>query len=46
MKKIPNEKVDEELIKEVESKEHYSTGMIILYFVLYILGLKYSENIE
>ncbi len=43
-KKIHNEKIDEERIKEVESKEHYSIGMILLYLVLGILGLKFGAD--
>lgn len=43
-KKIHNEKIDEEIIKEVESKEHYSIGMIILYMILGILGLKFGAD--
>ena len=43
-KKIHNEKIDEEIIKEVESKEHYSIGMIIVYMILGILGLKFGAD--
>lgn len=43
-KKIHNEKIDEERIKDVESKEHYSIGMILLYLVLGVLGLKFGAD--
>lgn len=43
-KKIHNKKIDEEIIKEVESKENYSIGTIIIYMVLGILGLKFGAD--
>ena len=43
-KKIHNEKIDEEIIKEVESKENYSIGTIIIYMILGILGLKFGAD--
>ena len=43
-KTIHNEKIDEEMIKDVESKENYSMGMIILYMILGILGLKFGAD--
>ncbi len=43
-KAIHNEKIDEEIIKDVESKENYSMGMIILYMILGILGLKFGAD--
>lgn len=43
-KKLHNEKIDEEIIKEVEAKENYSVGMIILYTILGILGLKFGAD--
>ena len=43
-KKVKNEKIDEEIIKEVESKENYSVFMIVLYFILGILGLKFGAD--
>ena len=32
------------MIKDVESKEHYSMGIIILYMILGILGLKFGAD--
>ena len=43
-KKLHNEKIDEKIIKEVESKENYTIGMIILYMILGILGLKFGAD--
>lgn len=43
-KKIHNEKIDEEMIKDVKSKENYSMGMIVLYMILGILGLKFGAD--
>ncbi len=43
-KKMHNEKIDEEIIKEVEAKENYPIGMIILYILLGILGLKFGAD--
>ncbi len=43
-KKIHNEKIDEEIIRDVESKENYSMGMIVLYMILGILGLKFGAD--
>ena len=43
-KKEKNEKIDGEIIKEVESKENYSIGMIIVYMILGILGLKFGSD--
>ena len=43
-KKIHNKKIDEEIIKEVESKKNYSIGTIIIYMVLGILGLKFGAD--
>lgn len=43
-KKINNKKVDEERIKEVESKEHYSIPMIVIFIILGLLGLKFGAD--
>ncbi len=43
-KKIYNEKIDEEIIKSVETKENYSIGIIIIYTILGILGLKFGAD--
>lgn len=43
-KQIKNEKIDEEIIKEVKAKENYSTVMIIVYMILGILGLKFGSD--
>ena len=44
-KKINNKKIDEEIIKEVKSKENYSIGTIIIYIILGILGLKFGSDL-
>jgi len=41
---IKNQKIDEELIKDVESKAKYSVGTIIVYMILGILGLKFGAD--
>lgn len=43
-KQIKNEKIDKEIIEDVESKEHYSIGIIIIYMILGILGLKFGSD--
>lgn len=43
-RKIKNEKIDEEIIKEVESKEKSSIVTIIIYLVLGIIGLKFGSD--
>ena len=43
-KKFHNEKIDEEIINEVKSKENYSIIMIIIYTILGILGLKFGGD--
>lgn len=43
-KKIHNEKADEEMIKEVKSKENYSIFSIIIYAILGVLGLKFGSD--
>lgn len=44
-KKIKNEKIDEEIIKDVESKENCSAFEIIIYMILGILGLKFGSDL-
>ena len=43
-RKLHNEKIDEEIINEVKSKENYSVITIIIYIVLGILGLKFGAD--
>lgn len=43
-KKINNKKIDEEIIKDVKSKENYPTITIIIYLILGILGLKFGSD--
>ena len=43
-KKFHNEKIDEEIINEVKSKENYSIIVIIIYTILGILGLKFGGD--
>lgn len=43
-KKFKNEKIDQEIIKDVETKENSSIGTIILYLVLGIVGLKFGAD--
>ena len=43
-KKLNNEKINEEIIKEVKSKENYSIIKIIIYMILGILGLKFGAD--
>lgn len=43
-KKIHNNKIDKELIKEVKSKENYSIITIIIYIILGVLGLKFGAD--
>lgn len=42
--KMKNNKLDEEIINEVKSKDKYSTGLIILYSIFGILGLKFGAD--
>lgn len=42
--RIKNKKIDEEIIADVVSKEHYSIGTIIVYMILGILGLKFGSD--
>lgn len=44
-KKVKNEKIDEEIIKDVESKENCSAFEIIIYMILGILGLKFGSDL-
>ncbi len=43
-KKLKNEKIDEEIIKEVKSKETNSISTIIVYMILGIVGLKFGSD--
>lgn len=43
-KKLKNKTVDDEIIKDVESKEINSIPVIILYLILGILGLKFGSD--
>lgn len=43
-KKLKNKNVDDEIIKDVESKEINSIPVIILYLILGILGLKFGSD--
>lgn len=43
-KKLKNKTVDDEIIKDVESKEINSIPIIILYLILGILGLKFGSD--
>ncbi len=43
-KKLKNKQKDEEIIKDVEEKEVKSIWLIIIYFVLGILGLKFGSD--
>ena len=43
-KTIKNEKIDEEIVKDVESKERKSIVTIVIYMILGILGLKYGSD--
>ena len=42
--KIKNKKIDEEIIKDVESKEEKSIIIILIYLILGILGLKFGAD--
>ena len=44
-KKLKNEKIDEEIIKEVKSKETNSISTIIVYMILGIVGLKVGSDL-
>ena len=43
-KKIKNEKIDEEIIKDVEAREKNSIIIIIIYMILGIIGLKFGSD--
>ena len=43
-RKLHNEKIDEEIINEVKSKENYSIITIIIYIILGVLGLKFGAD--
>ncbi len=43
-KKLKNKKMDEEIKKEVESKERKSAILIMIYLILGILGLKFGSD--
>ena len=43
-KKLKDKKIDDEIIKEVESKEIKSMFLIVVYFVLGIVGLKFGSD--
>ncbi len=43
-KKLKDKKIDDEIIKEVESKEVKSVWTIIIFFILGILGLKFGSD--
>ena len=43
-KKIKNEKIDEEIIKDVEAREKKSIIIIIIYMILGIIGLKFGSD--
>lgn len=43
-KVIKNKKIDEEIIKDVESKEEKSILKIIIFFIVGILGLKFGSD--
>ena len=43
-KKIHNDKINQEIINEVESKEKYSIRTIIIYVIVGILGLKFGAD--
>jgi len=43
-KVIKNKKIDEEVIKDVQTKGKHSVGIIILYMILGILGLKFGAD--
>ena len=43
-KTIKNNKIDEEIINEVKANENYSVGMIILFLIIGILGLKFGAD--
>ncbi len=43
-KKIKNEKIDEEIIKDVEAREKNSIITIIIYMILGIIGLKFGSD--
>lgn len=43
-KKLKNKQMDDEIIKDVESKEIKSILLIIVYFILGILGLKFGSD--
>ncbi len=42
--KIKDQKMDEEILKEVREKENYPVGTIIIYMILGILGLKFGSD--
>jgi len=43
-KAIKNKKIDEEVIKDVQTKGKHSVGMIIIYMILGIIGLKFGAD--
>lgn len=43
-KKMKDKKYDEELIKEVDSKEEHSMIFVVIYFILGVLGLKFGSD--
>lgn len=43
-RKIHDTRRDEEILEEVEAKEHYPTKTIIIYLILGILGLKFGSD--
>lgn len=43
-KVIKNKKIDEEVIKDVQTKGNHSVGTIIIYMILGILGLKFGAD--
>ncbi len=43
-KKLKNKKLDEEILKEVEARKHYSIAVIIIFFILGIVGLKLGSD--
>jgi cation:H+ antiporter len=43
-KKLKNKQIDDEIIKDVESKELKSIWLIIIFFILGILGLKFGSD--
>ena len=44
-RKINNKKIDEEIIKEVESRENNNIVKIVLYILLGIIGLKFGSDL-